>query len=589
MNKSAPGSAGSVLLIEDNEEDIRTITGALTDAGYRVASAPSARTAFTSLFKTPPDIIILDINLPDLDGFHVARELKRNMMLRHIPVILLSSRADFLEKMRSFDVFVDEYLVKPFDLQDLVLRTRLVLQRVLSSLDANPLTRLPGNISIVRALKERLGTGKAYAVGYADLNNFKAYNDKYGFSEGDKVILLTAKMIMAALQRHSPNDHFVGHVGGDDFIFISEYDKANEVCQMITETFDREAPKLYTDHDREKGYIVVEDRRGVVSQFPFVSIAIGLVSDEGNKFQNLGQINHSLTHLKKYAKSFQGSAFVRDRRSVNSKLAEFTWGPGSTAGSSEILESITEALGSTMPKMLSDIIANRTVNILFQPVLDMKEDDVVGHESLVRGPAGTPLEFPDALFQAARSGNRVPELDVLCMEQLLEATSELRKGLKIFVNVFPETLIESSLFGERILKDPRLKQFDVIFELSGSHRAAEAGDLFAALRRVKDQGLKVCVDASVVLSGSNLEHLPALRPNYIKLNMVPYKDMGNDHVKQDEFFKTVNLLRQTGSEVICTKLESRSDCFFALRAGVRLGQGFLFARPSRTAPVSPVK
>src|SRR5688500_15428574 len=107
-------NAKTVLLIEDNADDIKAIQGALTAGGYRVAVARTARQAFTDIFKTPPDAIILDINLPDLDGFHVARELKRNMMFRHIPVIVLTSRIDFLEKMRSFDVVVDEYLVRPF-------------------------------------------------------------------------------------------------------------------------------------------------------------------------------------------------------------------------------------------------------------------------------------------------------------------------------------------------------------------------------------------------------------------------------------------------------------------------------------------
>src|SRR5262249_45288837 len=147
------------------------------------------------------------------------------------------------------------------------------------------------------------------------------------------------------------------------------------------------------------------------SQFPLISVAIGMVSDEGKKFSNLGQINHSLTQLKKYAKSFQGSAYVRDRRSLTNQLAEFTWGPGSDAGSSKVLENITQAIGSFMPGQLAEIIKNKNISILFQPILDMRADEVVGHEALVRGPAGTPLEFPDALFQTARTVSCVPQLD----------------------------------------------------------------------------------------------------------------------------------------------------------------------------------
>lgn len=589
MTGTAPKKFDTVLLIEDNKSDIDGISEALTQANYKVNVANTARQAFTAIFKSPPDIIILDINLPDLDGFHVARELKRNVMLRHIPVILLSSRVDFLEKMRSFDVIVDEYLVRPFDMKDLLLRTELVLKRVQSNLDANPLTRLPGNMDIVKNIKARIGQGKPYAVGYGDLNNFKAYNDKYGFSKGDEVIKYAAKIIISAVQKLSPQDHFVGHIGGDDFIFICEYEKANEICQMINETFDKGVGVFYEEEDRKKGFIVVEDRRGVVSQFPLVSIAIGMVSDEGKKFSNLGQINHSLTQLKKYAKSFQGSAYVRDRRILNSQLAEFTWGPGSSVGSAKFLESITQALGTYMPGQLADIIKSKAINILFQPIIDMRQDEIIGHESLVRGPVGTPFEFPDAMFQTARTANCVVELDILCMKQMLLAAKDFRKGLKLFVNVFPETLLEKTTLDKEILSDPKARNLDLIFELSGSSRATDPSELFSSLSQLKDRGQKICIDASVALIGQGLEQLPYLRPDYIKLNMMSYRDMSNDANRYQEFLQTVTLMRQVGAQVICTKLESRADSFLALRAGVTLGQGFLFARPSQTSVPSSVK
>lgn len=576
----------TVLLIEDNEDDIKAIQAALTVGNYRVAVARTARQAFTDIFKAPPDLVILDINLPDLDGFHVARELKRNMMFRHIPVIVLTSRIDFLEKMRSFDVVVDEYLVRPFDPKDLLLRTDLVHQRVQANLDANPLTRLPGNMVIVKELRARLGQGKPYAVGYVDLNNFKAFNDKYGFSRGDFVIQFAARVIISATQKLSPSQNFVGHIGGDDFIFICDYDHANEVCQRIIDTFDREVPNLYSEEDRKRGYVVVEDRRGVVSQFPLLSISIGMVSDEGTKFSNLGQVNHSLTQLKKYAKSFQGSAYVRDRRSLSSQLAEFTWGPGSNAGSSKVLENITQALGSYMPGQLAEIIKNRAITVLFQPILDMKEDDVMGHEALVRGPAGTPLEFPDALFQTARTVGCVPQLDVLCMQQILSASGEFRKGIKIFVNIFPETLLEWDSL-QSILNDPRARHLDWVFELSGSNRASDAREILHTLGRLKSLNLKVCLDASGSILSQGLRELSDLRPHYIKLNMNQFKNMTSDARAHNEFLQSIALVRQVGAEIICSKLESRADSFLALKAGLRWGQGFLFARPALPVTTTP--
>lgn len=582
MNEPAPKKNGTVLLIEDDPALAELITQTLTEADYTVLTVSSSKQAFVTIFKSPPNIIILDINLPDLDGFHIAKELKRNMMLRHIPVIVLSSRIDFLDKMRSLDVIMDEYLVKPIDPKDLLLRTQLVAQRAQVNLDANPLTRLPGNMEIVKTIKAKINTGKPYAVGYADLNNFKAYNDKYGFSNGDLVIQFAAKTIVDAVHKLSPQDNFVGHVGGDDFVFVCGYETATEICQFITDKFDKEAVKFYNDEDREKGYVVVEDRRGVISQFPLISIAVGMVSDEGAKFSNLGQINHSLTQLKKYAKSFHGSAYVRDRRSLTAQMAEFTWGPGSATESNQVLDKITSQLGAYLPGQLTDIIKKETLTVLFQPILDMRSDEVAGQEGLVRGPANTPLEYPDALFQTARTSNQVLDLDMLCMKKILAASEELHNGVKLFVNVFPETVLEETRLKKIIQEVKQARRVDLIFELSGSNRANDADNLFSTLAHFKEQGLKICVDAAIALQDESLRFLLDLRPNYVKLNMVAYKDMLNDYQKQGNFMKTINLIRQAGSEIICTKLESRSDSYMAMKSGVTLGQGFLFARPSQT-------
>lgn len=573
-------SAGNVLIIEDDADVVGVAETLFRDQNFNVTVAKTAKEAFAAIFKSPPDLIVLDINLPDLDGFHVARELKRNMMLRHIPVILLSGRADFIEKMRSMDVAVDEYLVKPFDVQEMMLRSKLVLERARTNLDANPLTRLPGNRSIVETIKSHIGKGNPFAVGYADLNNFKAYNDKYGFSQGDKMIGYAAKIIVTTVQNLSPNLSFVGHIGGDDFIFICGYDQANEICQKITAQFDKDVASFYSEDDRKNGYIVVEDRRGVESKFPYVSVAIGMVSDEGNKFTNLGQVNHSLTQLKKYAKSFQGSAFVRDRRTLAASMAEYTWGPGSVEGSSKVLASITAALNSYMPGQLGEIIQKKQISVLFQPVIGMKDDAVMGHEGLVRGPAGTPLEYPDALFQTARTANKVLELDLLCMEAVVSAAHEFRKGMKLFINIYPETLLDEQERFKRILIDQKTRSLDLIFELSGSHRASDASDLFITLRRMKEQGLKICIDGSVILSGHGLRFLPELTPTYIKLDMMTFKDMSHDNERRREFSDTVRMIKQAGSEAICTKLESRSDAIIAMTEGVAFGQGFLFATPA---------
>jgi PleD family two-component response regulator len=328
MTPTPSQSAGTVLLIEDNEAVVDSIQRALGAADYKVVLANSAKTAFASIFKSPPDIIILDINLPDLDGFHVAQELKKNMMLRHIPVIVLSSRIDFLEKMRSLDVVVDEYIVKPIDPQDLLLRTRLVLQRAQVNLDANPLTKLPGNTAIVKTIKGKLAAGRPYAVGYADLNNFKAFNDRYGFLRGDQAIKLAAQCLVlsaekgASLSSGMVGSWFIGHVGGDDFIIVLPADQAEDTCKEIISKFDSQVPNLYDEEDRQRGFILGKNRQGQPLQYPFIGMALVIVSNGDKRFTHPGEISSMASELKSFAKSFGKSAYVLDRRRNTADVLE---------------------------------------------------------------------------------------------------------------------------------------------------------------------------------------------------------------------------------------------------------------------------
>lgn len=578
----------TILVIEDDEDVISSLSQVYSEIHFDVLVARTAKEAMPIIFKAPPDIVILSINLPDLDGFRMSRELKNNMMLRHVPIIMLSSRPDFLNNVKGMDVVVDEYMTKPFNNQELLIRTKMVLERSKSNLDANPLTRLPGNQAIVKSIKACISAKKPFAVGYADLNNFKAYNDKYGFNKGDHVISYTAKVITSCIQRMSPKSGFVGHVGGDDFIFICDYEKGSEVCKQITEEFDKGIPSFYSKEDLKNGYVVVEDRRGIVSQVPLISVAIGMASDEGDKFANIGEINNSLSQLKKYAKSFSGSAYVRDRRSLNGAPEEV--GEKKPEPSpSKLIQDITQALGSYMPNQLNDVLEQRKLSVVFHTIIDMVEDEVIGHEGLIRGPEGTPFESPDKLFQIARTTGQVVKLDQMCMDRIFAAAAAFTRGLQLFVNVFPETLLDKDALA-RLLSDKGVgDRKKLVVELSGAHRASDANNLYTSLKTIKEHNIKICIDSSVMLGEDGRHFLPDLNPDYIKMNMRHFQDISTDVDLRVDFEKSVHLLKQVCTELICTKLESRDDANMAAQLGIRLGQGFLFARPTAPATSFQVK
>ena len=186
--------------------------------------------------------------------------------------------------------------------------------QVLCAHNSNPLTGLPGNLVIEEHLRRLLAKDLKFAVLYIDLNNFKAYNDKYGFEKGDKVLLMTAEALSLSLAREGQGEDFVGHIGGDDFIIITAPERAERIARAIIEIFDREIQNAYSAEDLLRGSIQVKNRRGKIENFPITSIAVAGVSNQYKKFNNYWEIPEVAAEVKKVAKQQKGSGFIFDRR-----------------------------------------------------------------------------------------------------------------------------------------------------------------------------------------------------------------------------------------------------------------------------------
>jgi diguanylate cyclase (GGDEF)-like protein len=181
-------------------------------------------------------------------------------------------------------------------------------------LDTNPLSKLPGNPSIQARIEREIQKGSAFAVLYLDLNNFKAYNDSYGFEAGDRIIKATANLLVKLTIQTEGSEDFIGHIGGDDFIIVTTYEKSEELAQRILTGFDEIAPSFYKKEDRERGFITSTDRQGNIKQFPFLSLSIGIVHNKIRPLTSFAQVSNIGTELKKAAKSSQKSAYILDRR-----------------------------------------------------------------------------------------------------------------------------------------------------------------------------------------------------------------------------------------------------------------------------------
>jgi len=303
-----------ILVVDDEKYVVELIKDILETGGYKVIPAYNAREALEKVYTESPDLILLDIVMPKVDGYQVCRQIREDILLSNIPIIMLTVKGGEKDEIKGLGIGADDYIVKPFRPGVLLARVKMVLKRTLRGLEANPLTRLPGNTAIIEEIEERIDGGKLYAVLYFDLDNFKAFNDRYSFELGDKVIQQTARIIIEHTKEMGNPEDFVGHIGGDDFIAITTPDKVDSTCSAIIKSFDKKIVKFYSLKDQTKGYIAGKDRQGNVIKFPIMTITIGVVTNTKRKFGHKGQIAAVGAELKKYAKSLEGSNYIIDRR-----------------------------------------------------------------------------------------------------------------------------------------------------------------------------------------------------------------------------------------------------------------------------------
>ena len=303
------------ILIVDDDPDIRDILKlTLSEENYEILEAADGEAGLKIIQSKPLDLVLIDYKMPKLDGRQLCRLIKKDLLLRHLPVIMVTGKGDINDKVGGIDAGADDYIVKPFEPKELLARIRMIIRRTERDLEANPLTRLPGNVSILNELQKRIDMRKPFAVCYADLDKFKAYNDTYGFEHGDGVIRETARILIRTTQQFGNPDNFVGHIGGDDFVVITLPETADKLCQNIIKEFETTSPSFYNEKDRKNGYIISHDRKGNEMKVPLLSISIGIVTNETRKIDHVAQVGEIGAELKSLAKQLERSNYVKDKR-----------------------------------------------------------------------------------------------------------------------------------------------------------------------------------------------------------------------------------------------------------------------------------
>ena len=265
--------------------------------------------------KNIPSLIIINEDTMEEDVIEKCRYIRNDEDNAITPIIVISSKTDLNHRIDIARESVEYYFKKPLNEEYMYYTIKNLLRLLHINRRISPLTGLPGNVQIHAEMKKRLANEEEFAVLYADLDNFKAYNDKYGFVDGDEIIKYTANILTECVHLLEKNEHFVGHIGGDDFVVIVSKCDYEKLCQDIIARFDKNIVKFFNKEDLERGYIEVANRRGVMEQFPITSISIGAVINKDKKFSNILEIGEVGAQLNKYAKGIIGSAYLIDRRS----------------------------------------------------------------------------------------------------------------------------------------------------------------------------------------------------------------------------------------------------------------------------------
>ena len=309
--------AERVLVVDDDRDIARFVEVNLTLEGYDVHVEHDGESAVATAVRLQPDLILLDVMMPRMDGYEVCKRLRHDPRTTNASIIMLTAKTLSADKVLGLTAGADDYIGKPFDPPELLARVQSALRRSRQMREVSPLTGMPGNFQISFELDRLVNDpGARFAVVYADLDNFKAYNDHYGFLRGDQAIKSTAKLIGAVLARHPSDPQFAGHIGGDDFIIITGPDVAEPLASDVVTSFDEMAPMLYDEVDRARGYVEVGDRQGALHRYPLMSISLGVATTARRRIASQFEASAIATEMKMLAKRAQGSAYEIDRRRV---------------------------------------------------------------------------------------------------------------------------------------------------------------------------------------------------------------------------------------------------------------------------------
>lgn len=299
----------NIMIIDDSEETRGLIKKAFSKNGNRVLEQSNGTNAFKKILKEQPELVILDLKMPGKSGFDVLKEIRSDTRTFHIPVIILTGGEEDINKINCLESGADDYINKPVDISELVLKVKNLIDRQNIAKGLHPLTQMPAAPLIEKLVRDKIEKNEIFVYMYIDMDNFKKYNDVFGYVSGDKIIKILSQILKDVYETH-PYDYFAGHIGGDDFVVVSGYENWAEIAAEITNRFDMESKKI-----REE--LLNEFNLKEAQNLPFVVLSVAAVTNVTRNITNYGKVVEIAFEVKKYLKSFKDkkkSMILMDRR-----------------------------------------------------------------------------------------------------------------------------------------------------------------------------------------------------------------------------------------------------------------------------------
>ena len=312
----------AVLIVDDDPLTCATLRDRLAEDGLTSESVHDGLTAVQRAITVRPQLIVLDLGLPELPGEQVFLRLQADHRTRYTPVVFLTASALRDDKLRHLRAGADDYVTKPFDIDEVAARVQTALRRLRTLGGLNPLSGLPGNTAIYEEITARLRAGERFACLYLDIANFKSFNVRYGFTRGDTLISELAEAIFGAVAAFG-EETFLGHIGGDDFIVLCAADEAEGLASEIVTRFDVRSRQLHDDGDIAAGGYEAPDRRGLRSRWPLASVSVGIALSDLRAFPTAAALAQAAAEMKTVAKKQRDGRVAVDRRHMsNASRAE---------------------------------------------------------------------------------------------------------------------------------------------------------------------------------------------------------------------------------------------------------------------------